>query len=173
MKIRLFAISVFVLATLNCFSGLFDTNENKIGKKNDTWFESNKSKIKFEAKSLKFSDDGKWIRLTIDGALENLSDRKITAIVVDFAITNNENNQEAIKRRFLIDVSAFKSETIKIPKLSSTKDSEFYKCMGGITNRSISYNLVTAIADHGDDSDSFISLIFWVGGYYKTEEMWR
>jgi len=173
---------ILLVALLSCvlstsagpLDGIFDSKETKQGKKNDAWYTANKDKIKVELKTLRW--DTNEANVWIEGTIENLSDDKISAVVIEVVIVNKENKQEALRERMKIAVPAFKSETYKLSRLSDETPirfgtspgvlagSELVKCLNRIKDFSWSFELVTVISN-ANDCECF--------NYYKIRSVWN
>ena len=165
---------ILVATACACVGGLLDLNEKKIGKKNDAWYEANKSKIKLTTESLGHRTQDKYAYLCLVGSIENLSDSKLAGFVVEITIINNENNQEALKKRLLIYAPAFKSEKLKLEWLIGERNSELIECIKRVKNSGFSCEIVAAIADtEGEETESCFALICWAKQYYQTKEIWN
>jgi len=140
------------------------------GRKNDTWYSTNKGSIKIKLDGLGIGTNE--TRVYLKGSIENLSDDKIESVVLDLIIINPENKMQALRERILIKAPVFRSETLLLQPL--TKDlstlSEIVKCYNRIKGADWSYEVVTAIGQKvADSSDSS----YWVQEYYKVRSSWH
>ena len=132
---RLFALaSAYLLLGSVAEGQLFDLFRNKNELKAEAhqeWFKAQQRNIKLSGAKIGISKfkytDPLFPRALLEaegialiGKMENLTDKKIIALVLDIQIFNKENQREAAKGTRVIPVEVLKSQTLKLSKRLTT-----------------------------------------------------
>ena len=165
-----FILGFIVFSTsAGVLDSILDSKETKEGKKNDAWYAANKANIAVKLQSLSWNTNSSTIQF--NGTIENLSDEKIAAVVMDITIVNSSNKQEALRERIKILTPVFKSETYRLPRLQRTlvgltfaNDSDLLNCLDRLHDISFSFDVVTVISARS---------AFEGYDYYKIKSEWQ
>lgn len=177
VKKQIAAISLLMMAlgvaTLSAsggwLDGILDSKEVKEAKNNDAWYAANKDKVAVKLKSISWTTNEASVRIV--GSIENLTDEKISSILVDVIIVNKANNQEALRERMMISAPVFKSETYELrPLIRCLGESDLVQCLKRLKDFSWSYEMVTAIRQKSELDD--ISIRACANKYYKVRSFW-